>query len=111
MKSSEINPIKSDSIEIDCQGIFDAIISLEMEFDGNEEFDKYLRETFDSLEELLLKVNDIELFSEMVDIIFRFKYRHRELKAQLDFVDDENILNSPDMQSVLSELSKFSEII
>lgn len=111
MKSSEINTIKSDRMEIDCQAIFDNILSLEIEFDSNDEFDKYLRETLNALEELLLKVNDVELFSEMVDIIFRFKYRYRELKSQLDFVDDEKILNSSDLQNVLSEMSKFSEII
>ena len=35
MKNCEINPIKSDSLEIDCQKIYDAIISCQREFDGN----------------------------------------------------------------------------
>ena len=45
MKSSEINPIKSDSMEIDCQGIYDHIIACEMEFDGNITFEKNILDT------------------------------------------------------------------
>lgn len=111
MKSSEINPIKSDSMEIDCQGIYDHIIACEMEFDGNITFEKNILDTLNEIENLLYRVNDIELFSEMIDIIFRFKFRLRELENQIKFLDDENITDSHNLNYILEEMSKFKEII
>lgn len=111
MKSSEINPIKSDSMEIDCQGIYDHIIECEMEFDGNITFEKNILDTLNEIENLLYRVNDIELFSEMIDIIFRFKFRLRELENQIKFIGDENITDSHNLNYILEEMSKFKEII
>ena len=111
MKSSEINPIKSDSIEIDCQAIYDNIISCEREFDGNPIFEKNILLTLNEIEELLFRVNDIELFAEMIDLIYRFRFRLRELESQLKFLDDENITNSQSLNYILDEMSKFKEII
>ena len=105
MKSSEINPIKSDSMEIDCQGIYDHII------DGNITFEKNILDTLNEIENLLYRVNDIELFSEMIDIIFRFKFRLRELENQIKFIGDENITDSQNLNYILEEMSKFKEII
>lgn len=111
MKSSEINPIKSDSMEIDCQGIYDHIIACEMEFDSNITFEKNILDTLNEIENLLYRVNDIELFSEMIDIIFRFKFRLRELENQIKFICDENITDSHNLNYILEEMSKFKEII
>lgn len=111
MKSSEINPIKSDSMEINCQGIYDHIIACEIEFDGNIVFEKNILNTLNEIENLLYRVNDIELFTEMVDIIFRFKFRLRELENQIKFLDDENITDSHNLNYILEEMSKFKEII
>lgn len=111
MKSSEINPIKSDSMEIDCQGIYDHIIACEMEFDGNITFEKNILDTLNEIENLLYRVNDIKLFSEMIDIIFRFKFRLRELENQIKFIGDENITDSQNLNYILEEMSKFKEII
>lgn len=111
MKSSEIKPIKSDSIEIDCQGIFDHIIACQMEFDGNVIFEKNILITLNKIEELLFGVNDIESFQDMIDIIFRFKSLLRELENQIKFLDDEKITNSQNLNYILKELSKFKEII
>ena len=111
MKSSEINPIKSDSMEIDCQGIYDHIIACEMEFDGNITFEKNILDTLNEIENLLYRVIDIELFSEMIDIIFRFKFRLRELENQIKFIGDENITDSQNLNYILEEMSKFKEII
>ena len=111
MKSSEINPIKSDSMEIDCQGIYDHIIACEMEFDGNITLEKNILDTLNEIENLLYRVNDIELFSEMIDIIFRFKFRLRELENQIKFIGDENITDSQNLNYILEEMSKFKEII
>lgn len=111
MKSSEINPIKSDSMEIDCQGIYDHIIACEMEFDGNITFEKNILDTLNEIENLLYRVNDIELFSEMIDIIFRFKFRLRELENQIKFIGDKNITDSHNLNYILEEMSKFKEII
>lgn len=108
---SEINPIKSDSLEINCQKIYDSIISFQREFDGNMEFEKYLSDTLNEIETLLYAVNDIELFPEMIDLIYRFKYRLRELEGQMKFIDDEKILLSKNMNYILDEMSKFKEII
>ena len=111
MKSSEINPIKSDTMEIDCQEIFDHIIACQREFDGNLTFEKTILPTFNEIEELLFVVNDIELFGEMIDIIYRFRFRLRELESQIKFLDDENITNSQNLSYILNEMSKFKEII
>ena len=108
---SEINPIKSDSMEIDCQRIDDSIIACQREFDGNPEFEECLSETLDEIETLLYAVNDINLFPEMIDIIYRFKYRLRELEGQMKFIDDERILLSKNMNYILDEMAKFKEII
>ena len=59
---SEINPIKSDSIEINCQGIYDHIIAAQREFEGNLIFENNILNTLNEIEELLYCVNDIELF-------------------------------------------------
>ena len=70
VKNNEINPIKSDSVEINCQGIYDHIIASQREFDGNLIFEKNILNTLNEIEELLYCVNDIELFKEMVDLIY-----------------------------------------
>ena len=111
MKSSEINPIKSDTMEIDCQEIYDHIIACQREFDGNPSFEKNILPTLNEIEELLFVVNDIELFGEMIDIIYRFRFRLRELESQIKFLDDENISNSQNFSYILNEMSKFKEII
>lgn len=111
MKSSEINPIKSDTMEIDCQAIYDHIIACQREFDGNLTFEKNILPTLNEIEELLFLVNDIELFGEMVDMIYRFRFRLRELESQIKFLDDENITNSQNLAYILNEMSKFKEII
>ena len=111
MKSSEINPIKSDTMEIDCQEIYDHIIACQREFDGNLVFEKTILPTLNEIEDLLFVVNDIELFGEMVDIIYRFRFRLRELESQIKFLDDENITNSQNLSYILNEMSKFKEII
>lgn len=111
MKSSEINPIKSDSIEINCQAIYDNIIACQREFDGNLIFEKNISPTLNEIEELLYKVNDIELFAEMVDIIYRFRFRLRELEDQIKFLDDDTIPDSQSFKYILNEMSKFKEII
>ena len=111
MKSSEINPIKSDTMEIDCQEIYDHIIACQREFDGNHSFEKNILPTLNEIEGLLFVVNDIELFGEMIDIIYRFRFRLRELESQIKFLDDENITNSQNFSYILNEMSKFKEII
>ncbi len=75
------------------------------------EFEKYLFDTLNEIETLLYAVNDIELFPEMIDLIYRFKYRLRELEGQMKFIDDEKILLSKNMNYILDEMSKFKEII
>ena len=105
MKSSEINPIKSDTMEIDCQKIYDHIIACQREFDGNLTFEKTILPTLNEIEELLFVVNDIELFGEMIDIIYRFRFRLRELESQIKFLDDENITNSQNLSYILNEMS------
>ena len=57
MKSSEINHIKSDSLEINCQGIYDAIIAYQREFDGNLLFEKNISKT---LNEMGIEVKVVE---------------------------------------------------
>jgi hypothetical protein len=111
VKSSEINPIKSDSVEINCQGIYDHIIASQREFDGNLIFEKNILSTLNEIEELLFQVNDIELFGEMIDLIYRFRFRLRELESQMKFLDDESIMSSQNITFILDELSKFKEII
>ena len=111
MKSSEINPIKSDSVEINCQGIYDHIIASQREFDGNLIFEKNILSTLNEIEELLYQVNDIELFGEMIDLIHRFRFRLRELENQMKYLDDEKILSSQNISYILEEMSKFKEII
>ena len=111
MKSSEINPIKSDSVEINCQGIYDHIIASQRECDGNLIFEKNILNTLNEIEELLYQVNDIELFGEMIDLIYRFKFRLRELENQMKYLDDEKILSSQNISYILEEMSKFKEII
>ena len=111
MKNSEINPIKSDSLEINCQKIYDAIIACQREFEGNLIFEKNISNNLNEIEILLYEVNDVELFSEMVDLIFRCRYRARELKSQMKFIEDERILNSKNLNYILEEMNKFKEII
>ena len=111
MKSSEINPIRSDSIEINCQAIYDHIIASQREFDGNQVFEKNILPTLIEIEELLYRVNDIELFAEMIDLIYRFKFRLRELEGQMKFLDDERISSSQNITYIFEEMSKFKEII
>ena len=111
VKNNEINPIKSDSVEINCRGIYDHIIASQREFDGNLIFEKNILNTLNEIEELLYCVNDIELFKEMVDLIYRFKFRLRELENQMKFLDDEKILLSQNISYILDEMSKFKEII
>lgn len=111
MKSSEINPIKSDTMEIDCQGIYENIISCQREFDGNTIFEKNILPTLNEIEELLFIVNDIELFGEMIEMIYRFRFRLRELENQILFLDDENIKSSQSLSYIIDEMSKFKEII
>ena len=111
MKSSEINPIKSDSVEINCQGIYDHIIASQREFDGNLIFEKNILSTLNEIEELLYQVNDIELFGEMIDLIHRFRFRLRELENQMKYLDDEKILSSQNISYILKEMSKFKVII
>ena len=111
MKSSEINPIKSDMLEINCQGIYDNIIACQREFDGNPLFERNILVTLNEIEELLFRVNDIELFGEMIDLIYRFKSRLRELESQIKFLDDKKITSSQNLSYILDEMSKFKEII
>ena len=47
----------------------------------------------------------------MVDLIYRFKFRLRELENQMKFLDDEKILLSQNISYILDEMSKFKEII
>ena len=108
---SEINPIKSDSMEIDCQKIYDSIIACQREFDGNIDFEKFISPTLNEIENLLYNVNDIELFAEMIDIIYRFRFSLRELEGQMKFIDDEGVLLSKNMKCILDEMAKFREII
>ena len=111
MKSSEINPIKSDELEINCQAIYDNIIACQREFDGNLLFERNILVTLNEIEELLFRVNDIDLFGEMIDLIYRFKFRLRELESQIKFLDDKKITNSQNLSYILDEMSKFKEII
>ena len=74
-------------------------------------FEKNILNTLNEIEELLYCVNDIELFKEMVDLIYRFKFRLRELENQMKFLDDEKILLSQNISYILDEMSKFKEII
>lgn len=107
----EINSIKSDEIEIDCQAIYDAIIACEREFDRNLVFEKTIKETLSSIEELLYTVNDVELFGDMVELIYRFKFYNRELENQMKFVDDIRMKKSKNLALILREMSKFKVII
>ena len=111
MKSSEINPIKSDTLEINCQEIYDNIIACQREFDGNLLFERNILVTLNEIEELLFRVNDIELFGEMIDLIYRFRFRLRELESQIKFLDDKKITSSQNLSYILDEMSKFKEII
>lgn len=107
----EIDSIKSDTIEIDCQGIYDAIIACQREFDRNLVYEKTIKETLLSIEELLYTVNEVELFGEMVDLIYRFKFYNRELENQMKFVDDIRMNKSKNLIYILDEMAKFKEII
>lgn len=107
----EINSIKSDEIEIDCQAIYDAIIACEREFDNNLVFEKTIKETLSSIEELLYTVNEVELFGDMVELIYRFKFYNRELESQMKFVDDIRMKKSKNLSLILSEMAKFKVII
>ena len=107
----EIDSIKSDTIEIDCQGIYDAIIACQREFDRNLIYEKTIKETLLSIEELLYTVNEVELFGEMVDLIYRFKFYNRELENQMKFVDDIRMNKSKNLTYILDEMAKFKEII
>ena len=111
MKSSEINPIRYDSLEINCQKIYDAIIACQREFDGNPVFENNLSNTLNEIEDLLYDVNDVEEFSEMINLILRFKFRLRELNNQMEYIDDEGIKNSINLNYVQEEMTKFKEII
>ena len=107
----EINSIKSDTVEIDCQGIYDAIIACQREFDRNLVYEKTIKETLSSIEELLYTVNEVELFAQMVELIYRFKYYNRELEDQMKFVEDVRMNKSENLAYIISEMAKFKEII
>ena len=107
----EINSIKSDTVEIDCQGIYDAIIACQREFDRNLVYEKTIKETLSSIEELLYTVNEAESFAEMVGLIYRFKYYNRELEDQMKFVEDIRMNKSENLAYIISEMAKFKEII
>ena len=107
----EINTIKSDTVEIDCQGIYDAIIACQREFDKNLVYEKTIKETLSSIEELLYTVNEVELFGEMIDLIYRFKFCNRQLEDQMKYVDDTRMNNSENLAYILNEMAKFKEII
>lgn len=111
MKISEIRPVRSDSVEINCQAIYDAVIACQREFDGNPVFEKNILETLNSIEDLLYQVNDAELFSEIFELIIRFRFYARQLKDQIRFIDDERICSSRNMTYILGEMEKFKEII
>ena len=108
---SEINSIKSDTLEIDCQGIYDAIIACQREFNNNLVYENTIKETLSSIEELLYTVNEVELFGEMVELIYRFKFFNRELEDQMKYVDDIRMKRSKNLAYIISEMSKFKEII
>ena len=107
----EINSIKSDTVEIDCQAIYDAIIACQREFDRNLVYEKTIKETLSSIEELLYTVNEVELFAQMVELIYRFKYYNRELEDQMKFVEDVRMNKSENLAYIISEMAKFKEII
>lgn len=107
----EINPIRSDSVEINCQEIYDNIIECQRIFDGNPVFEKNLSDVLNEIEELLYQVNDVDIFAQMVDLIFRFKYRLRQLEDQMKYIDDERIENSRNIAYIMTEMQKFKEII
>lgn len=107
----EIEPIRSDSLEIDCQKIYDNIIECQRIFDGNIIFENNLSEVLNEIEELLYQVNDVDMFAHMVDLIFRFKFRLRELEDQMKYIDDEGIKNSKNLNYILNEMQKFKEIV
>ena len=111
MMYDEINSIKSDTVEIDCQRIYDAITACQREFDRNLVYEKTIKETLSSIEELLYTVNEVELFSEMVELIYRFKYYNRELEDQMKFVEDVRMNKSENLAYIISEMAKFKEII
>ncbi len=111
MINSEINPINSDSLEIDCQKIFDAVIACQREFDGNPVFEKNLLNTLNKIEELLFQVNDIEVFQDAVSLIMAFRFRLRQLNDQMKYIDDVSIKNSKNLKSIQEEMEKFKEII
>ena len=111
MKSSEINPINSDSLKIDCQKIYDSIIACQREFDGNLVFEKNILATLNKIEELLFRVNDIEVFQDAVSLIMAFRFRLRQLNDQMKYIDDECIKNSENLKFIQNEMEKFKEII
>ena len=108
---NEINSIRSDKLEIDCQKIYDSIIACERVFDNNELFKSNILEILEEVLELLYTVNDVELFGEMITLIFRFKVCSRALEDAVKFIDDEKIKNSSDLNFILEEMAKFKEII
>lgn len=111
MKSCEINPINSDSLEIDCQKIYDSIIACQREFDGNLVFENNILGTLNKIEELLFRVNDIEVFQDAVSLILAFRVRLRQLNDQMKYIGDESIKNSENLKFIQKEMEKFKEII
>ncbi len=106
----EINPIKYDSIEINCQKIYDMIISCEIEYESNAFFKNNLYELLNSIMLLLYEVNEVELFQDMVDLIHRFKRKNRELAQIILFMEDNELKRSKKLHYIINEMKKFNEI-
>ena len=50
-------------------------------------------------------------FGEMIDLIYKFRFRLRELENQLKFLEDKKIQLSDNISYILEEMTKFKEII
>ncbi len=107
----EINPIRFDSIEINCQKIYDSIIACEIEFENNKFFNNNLQEVLTSIMMMLYEVNEVEVFYDMVDLILRFKNKIRELTHIMRFIDDKDLKSSDNLSYVICEMNKFNEIL
>lgn len=107
----EINPIKFDSIEINCQKIYDLIISCEMEYEDNVFFKNNIYGLLDSILFSLYEVNEVEIFQDMLDLIFRFKRKNRELVRVIKLMEDNGLKCSKNLHCICNEMKKFNEII